>query len=426
MRGWGRPTRLVGAVAAAVALAGCWPAPGQGPDRRGFNSLERSLTIDNVGTLQPEWDVPAAGGQVRGLVASNGVLVANTGPYVRAFSMSTGALRWSVGPAFRSIPYGQPVIAGGSAYIPHTLVGTTTSRRDLQTGDPVPSGGLDGGVVAFRGAQTLVEQALPDANFTTGTYSFRVDDDTPPGSTWGGVTHVQVGLDHEDAVHVSLGTDKVFASGYGLMTTSPGDGTSGVAVRAFGPGQPATCGPTDNPVYACPLWVTPIDGTVPTPPVIGPGGATIHVATNAGTLYAIDAATGAVQWSAAMGAPVLHAPALTGEWLYVPLSTGDVHVLPVDGCGAATCAPAWVASTGGVVGAQPSVAGGVLYVGTEAGQVWAFAADGCAAATCEPVWSYDLGSPVRASAIVTEGRLLVGTSGGRLVSFRPSVPPPGG
>ncbi len=278
-------------------------------------------------------------------------------------------------------------------------------------------------MVAFRGSQMLVQQAIPDPTFSIGTYSFRVEDEAQPGAPWGGVTHRVAPFAIEE-VNLSLGAGRVFGSGYGLMTAVPGDGTSGVAVRAFGPDQPATCGPADAPVYACPLWVTPIDGTAATPPVIGLGGASIYVATDAGTLYAIDAATGAVQWTAAMGAAVRDVPALADDWLYVPLSTGDVHVLPVDGCGAPTCAPTWVASTGGVVRSQPAVAGGVLYAGTEAGEVRAFPADGCGASTCEPVWSSDLGSTVDASPIVTGGRLIVG-AGSRIVSFRPTPPPSG-
>ena len=58
MRGW---VRGVATAVAAVALAGCWPAPGQGPDGQGYNPFETRLTIGNVTTLAPEWEVAVGG-----------------------------------------------------------------------------------------------------------------------------------------------------------------------------------------------------------------------------------------------------------------------------------------------------------------------------------------------------------------------------
>lgn len=424
MRGW---VRGVATAVAAAALAGCWPTVGQGPHRQGYNPYERTLTIDNVTTLTPAWEVDT-GGTYPGphsLVAADGLVVTATGPFVRAFELASGAVRWSVGPAYRNIPWGAPVLDGGVAYLPHTLVGTSTGAYDLQSGQRLDGQGSDGRIVAFSGTRKLVDNAVPDPSFTSGTFTFRVDDEA---GSWGGVTHVQapiIGLAEE--VHVSLGTERVFASGYGLLTMTPGDGTSGVGVRAFGPEQPATCGPAENPIYVCPLWVTPLDGTQATPTVLGPGETAVYVATDAGTVYAVDALTGTILWSAALGAPVVDPPALAEGWLYVPLSTGGVAVLAADGCGMAACSPVWTALTGPVPG-QPAIAGGVVYVGTgtgteAAGSLLAFDAAGCGEATCAPVWSADLGSRVMDSPIVTNGQVIVGTLDGMLRSYRPTPPP---
>ena len=414
-----RFVRGVAAAVAAVALAGCWPMVGQGPHRQGYNPYERTLTIDNVTTLTPEWDV--AGGD-RDLVAADRVVVAS-GTVVSGYDLATGAERWRVGPAYRNLPYGAPVLDRGIAYIPQPVVGIFNYEHDLQTGEVVPVSLGGGGVVAISGDDVLLEDSKPDPSYTFGTYSFRVDDRAAPGAGWGGVTHVQTQvMGPPEEVHLSLGSGAVYSSGYGLLTTTAGDGASGLGVRAFGPEQPATCGPAGNATYACPRWVTPIDGTQATPPVVGPGETTLYVATDAGTVYAVDAATGAVQWSAALGAAILAPPALAEGLLYVPLSTGDVQVLATDGCGAPTCSPLWTAATGGIVGSQPSVAGGVVYVGVDSGHVLAFDATGCGAATCSPVWSHEMGGPVVPSPIVTSGRLIV-TAGGRLVSLRPTPPP---
>lgn len=418
-------TTTSGARAAAcalmvAALAGCWPAQGFGPDRTGHNPFEKQLTIDNVASLAVEWEATSIAAPVRGIVASAGVVVAANGSYMRGYSATTGAERWSIGPSYRSIPYGHPLIDGDVVYVPVQVVTTSTHVVDLKTGAEV-SPTFDGRASAVRGTERLVETAVPDPTYTTGTYSFRVEDSADHEATWGGVTHVQVGLTRDESPRLTLGTDVVFSAGHGLLTTTPGDGTSGVGVRALPAGLPATCGPADNPVYACPAWATPLPGTVVTPAVIGPGGGTVYVATDAGIVHAIDAATGAVEWTADLGAPILAPPALADGSLFVPVSTGDVQVLPADGCGAGTCTPTWTATTGTGVSAQPSVAGGVVYVGTDGGAVQAFAAAGCGAGTCTPVWSADLGSAVRVSPVVSAGRLVVGTSGGRLLSFRPTV-----
>ena len=296
MRGW---MRGVATAVATVALAGCWPAPGQGPDGQGYNPFETRLTIDNVTTLTPEWEVPVGGFD---LVAADGVLVGIGGGGLNSYDIATGAPMWSKRLGHQYAFFRPAVLQGGAAYAPHTLVGTDTSVYDLQTGQDIAGTGFSGGVVAFRGDDILLEDARFDPSFTHGIWSFLVLDGA--GSQWGGVTHIQPPFSNE-VVNTTLGIDRVYSSGYGLMSTAPGDGTSGVGVRAFGPELPATCGPVDNPVYACPQWVTPIDGVVTTPVVIGPGGATLYVATDAGTVYALDATTGAVRWSAALGAPIV-------------------------------------------------------------------------------------------------------------------------
>ena len=417
MRGW---VRGVATAAAAVALAGCWPAPGQGPHRQGYNPFERTLTIDNVTTLQPEWDVTGLGSN---LVTADGVVVSAGGNTMGGFDVATGTSRWTV-QGVGSIPRGAPVISDGAVYQSQTVLSSSTSSYDLQTGQSQPQG-FDGQVAGFDGTRALVEQAVTDSNFTSATYSFSVEDRDAPDTGWGGVTLITANP-FTESVRTSLGTNQVYASGFGLMATTPGDATSGTAIRAFGPHQPATCGPADNPVYACPLWVTPIAETSEFPeataPLIGPGEETVYVGTDTGAVYAIDATSGAVRWTASLGARIRTQPSLANGLLYVPVYSGDVQVLAADGCGAPTCAPAWTASTGGVTYSQPAIAGGVLFVGTDTGEIQAFDAAGCDAATCAPVWSHDLGGSVT-GPIVSGGRLIVGTSGGRLMSFRPTPPP---
>lgn len=413
-----RGVRAASAALVIVALTGCWPAEGYGPDRTGHNPLEDELTIANVASLEVEWEAAPVAGPVFGVVTNGSVVVSNNGAYMRGYSARTGEERWSIGPSYRSIPFLHPLIDDDLVYVPSQVVTVSTSAVDLRTGAAVAPQ-IGGKVSAVRGSERLVSKAVPKPDYSGGTYSFQVEDPSDPGASWGGVTHVQQGIAADESPRLTLGEGVVFSTGHGLLATAPGDGTSGVGVRSFPAGGPATCGAVDNPVYACPGWVAALPGTQATPAVIGSGGDRLYVATDAGTVHAVDAATGAIDWTADLGAPIVDPPALAEGSLFVPVSTGGVAVLPADGCGAAECGPGWTATTGTAVAAQPSVAGGVVYVATQGGSLQAFAAAGCDATVCDPVWSADLGSAVRTS-VVSNGRVIVGTQGGRLVSFSPT------
>jgi outer membrane protein assembly factor BamB len=110
----------------------------------------------------------------------------------------------------------------------------------------------------------------------------------------------------------------------------------------------------------------PLDGTNAWQPVIAGDGATVYTGTDAGTVYAVASATGAVQWSAAVGSAVTGSVALAGDTLYVPTASGDLVALAANGCGAATCDPVWSGATGASVDHQPAVTGRVVH---RAGQV---------------------------------------------------------
>ena len=143
------------------------------------------------------------------------------------------------------------------------------------------------------------------------------------------------------------GTTQVFYAGSGLMVPVPGDGTEGHGLRAFAVTPWAnTCGAPGDQVFACPRWVLPLDGSSSTTPVLSADGATVYVGTDAGSFSAVDAATGAARWSAAVGSAVVAPPAVALATVFVPTAAGSLVALPADGCGAATCAPLWASPTG--------------------------------------------------------------------------------
>jgi outer membrane protein assembly factor BamB len=199
----------------------------------------------------------------------------------------------------------------------------------------------------------------------------------------------------------TLGTDTLYVSGE--------------AVTAYPVSGPQSgCGPDGT--TECPLWSTPLDGAAGGPPVLGDGGATLYVGTAAGTVYALDTATGAVSWTAAVGSAVTGAPALAGGTLFVPTASGDLVALDA-GCGTATCTPLWSAATGSTIAWQPTVAGGVAFTASGDGTLRAFDTAGCGAATCPALWSASTGSTVTGAPAVSGGRLYAGTADGRLIAY---------
>ena len=92
-----------------------------------------------------------------------------------------------------------------------------------------------------------------------------------------------------------------------------------------------------------------------------------------GNVAVLDAATGAVQWTAVTGSTLPQAPAIDATSFYVGTADGKVRAFPIAGCGGPTCAPTATSSAAGAaISSQPVVAGGVVYVGTANGKLVAF------------------------------------------------------
>ena len=90
----------VGAV--ALALAGCWPAPGQGPDRQSNNPFESTITVDSVASLDEAWTVDTGDIQAGApIVSPNGVHVTG-GTVLRTLAPSDGHQLWAFDPGLPS------------------------------------------------------------------------------------------------------------------------------------------------------------------------------------------------------------------------------------------------------------------------------------------------------------------------------------
>lgn len=413
------------AVVLVLALAGCWPAVGQNPDRTATNPFETQLTTATVGGLRELWDTAVGTGEVGPPIVDGGGVIARSTQYSLArVDARTGELLWTWWPPVdppEFLTVSDPHIVDGRLLVGYGVrIFWEASWVDPATGAELGDAPYGGLVRAVRGDLVLVESFAYGSLTPVGVYIGVVDRAT--GTSTGGLAAI---VDGGTMPQWTLGAGALFNSGPGLPATA--DPYSGVnVVRAFPLADiDATCGPPEYDVFACPTWMTEV-GSLPTAPVVGPGGTTVYVGTAAGEVVALDAASGAVKWRAAVGAAVAEPPALADGVLYVGTAAGKVVAVDADGCGAPTCPTLWSATVGsGAVATQPAVGGSgskaVVYAATTSGDVAALAAVGCGRATCRRLWSGSVGADVSSGPIVSTGRVIVGTADGRLVAF--GLPP---
>jgi outer membrane protein assembly factor BamB len=390
---------MLGVGVVVAAMAGCWPAPGAGPDRRSFNPFERTLTTATVDRLTEAFRVPLVDGAGPPVVTPAGLFV-RSGLVIAAFEARTGEARWTVRPTgygdvfLVSDPFvlegGTQVLASASTragYYFHSEFVTIDARTGTSEQRT-----LAGRLGSVRGDGAAVVDEIFDHGYTYRSIGVR---SLGGGADWGGfMTESSLGP-------LTLGEGRLFV-------------TSGDEVHAYD--TTTACPPAHEgqPTLACwTEWVRPI-GSAVTPVVIGDG-ATVYVGTDApygveGQLLALDAESGGVRFSATLDAAVNRPPALAEGTLHVATVDGRLSAVPAAGCGAHFCRTLWTTATASEITAQPAVAGGVVYVGSADGTLRAFDADGCGAATCEPLWTVDAGSPVTGGLAVHGGMLYVGTA----------------
>jgi outer membrane protein assembly factor BamB len=414
--------RAVGLGAVVVALAGCWPAPGAGPDRRSFNPLEHRITVDTVSTLAPTWTATVDHGGVGPPVVSTSGVHVSDGQAVYGFDSRTGARLWK-NPPVPDVFGGtyQPVVVADRLLVAQGDSGEriyATMWLDPATGEQTGVLERAGQVDGVRGSTVLLHEVRYGSLTPVGVSFVVIDaDDGSLGN--GGLIEAHDGA-LTGGLPLTLGRQRVYQAGVGLPTPGPTPPTAfTIGVRAFSVAPaPATCGPPGISNVACPLWATELDGNPTGPPVLAADESTVYAGTDAGTFYALDTTDGHVLWQTALGGVPTDAPALARGTLYVPVAGGRLVALAAAGCGAAACPPVWTAATGGS-GQQPAVAGDVVFVATNGGTVDAFAAAGCGHPTCPALWSYDLGAAISGDPAISGGQLYVGTTDRRLVAFAP-------
>jgi len=107
---------------------------------------------------------------------------------------------------------------------------------------------------------------------------------------------------------------------------------------------------------------------------------TVYTGSKYGKVYALNAATGAKEWSYTAGGVVGSLPAVANGVVYFGSADGTVHAL-----NAATGAVEWRYTTGNSVLSSPAVVNGTVYVGSDDQKVYAFDLPGGMAAIDRPV-----------------------------------------
>jgi len=402
-----------GTAVLALGAAGCWPSPGQGPNRDGYNAVEATLTVANVASLTEAWSAPLdgpafvprnnPGGEI--VTGHGGVYVNDAGALYR-LDAATGTRDWrralpDVFPADHLPEMGQAfvvgdrVLAGYGSYGDIQGLGAEwhTEWLDPDTGAVLDEGPVDAFPVAVRDDEVAgVRHSCGENTFCSSTFVVTDHDDDLELATGS----LGVAINRFDPP--TLGEWRLYHAGVDVSSVSS-------RIQAFSPDGGAVT----------PLWTRVLQFRGPaTTPVLNADETVLYTVTGGSTgngrIHALDTETGFVLWSGDLGAgafsPAL--PALAGGRLYVPTDSGDLVVFDADGCGQSTCSPQWRASTGSDVNGQPAVAGGVVYTGSQDGTVAGFDADGCGGApTCPALWSADAGPAITGSPVVSDAQLYV-------------------
>jgi len=168
----------------------------------------------------------------------------------------------------------------------------------------------------------------------------------------------------------------------------------------FGPGHKGT-NPYENTLTPATVgglgrrWTSATGGSGDSVTVVG---GVVYTGSPNGTVYALDATTGARRWSFATANWVNAVPAVVGGVVYVGSNDGWVYALD-----AATGARRWSFATGDAVESSPTVFGGVVYVGSDDGNLYALDA-----ATGARRWSFATGGWPFAAPAVADGMVYVG------------------
>jgi outer membrane protein assembly factor BamB len=214
---------------------------------------------------------------------------------------------------------------------------------------------------------------------------------------------------HHDPAHTGYSTSTVPNTNHTLWTYSTGafgmDSSPAVADGM------AFVGSEDGTVYALNassgalVWSNTTGGILSSPAVAD---GTVYAGSFDGNVYALDEATGNKVWNYTTGNDVYwSSPAVADGVVFVGSGDNNVYAL-----NASSGALIWNFTTGNHVWSSPAVADGVIYAGSEDGTVYALNVS-----TGALVWNYTTNGAVDSSPAVADGVVFVGSQDGKVYAL---------
>lgn len=152
------------------------------------------------------------------------------------------------------------------------------------------------------------------------------------------------------------------------------------------------------------LWTASTGREIYSTPAVVDG--VVYVGSQDFNLYAFDADTGQLLWSTPTGWYVFDAPAVADGTVYVDVG------FALDAFDARSGILLWSAPTGNYILGSPAVANGLVYVGSQDSTLYAFDASSGAMR-----WSVPSGGPITVSAVVANGLVCVRAADGGLDAY---------
>lgn len=412
-----RSVRVVGAMLAAVSLAGCWEQVGFNAGHTRYNDAETALTAANVGTLSQTWavDVGTSAGEPiyrggRVYVAKGGVDGVSVSAGAVALAADSGAVAWDrtlsyfccAGPSDqRTASFTPTVVVGDEVWMTYTtaVIRSIGIPLHFEAAAPARLGAADGSVVEESSFFALPIVAAGDRVVVSeldgnGQTTIDVRDKATNTTQWS----AQVPPGQSSSWYVDA---PAVADGWIFVASR-----SNVSAYSLAGCGAATCAPS---------WSTDLAATPRTLATAAGGTSIFTIVGN--DLVAIDRGTGAVSWQAPLGATA-PAVAIAGDTVYAAAGT-NLSTFAAAGCGAATCAPTSTTALAGTATTAPTVAGDVAYVGS-AGIVQAFGTASCGGGSCA-VLNAVVVADTPNSLSIAGGRLFVASRDGTVTAFAPAA-----
>jgi outer membrane protein assembly factor BamB len=153
------------------------------------------------------------------------------------------------------------------------------------------------------------------------------------------------------------------------------------------------------------LWSTALDNQIRTSVTIS--GNNAYVGSFSGTIYALEASTGARIWSFTTGGAVWSSPAAANGMVYVGSNDFTVYAL-----NAASGDKIWNFTTGGGVFSSPTVVDNIVYVGSTDNNVYALDTNSGA-----KIWNFTTNGQIRDSLAAVNGVVYAGSQDGNIYAL---------